>query len=283
MTRDDSKAHTCESILGNKEANLLNQILLCAGRSSLPQTPPAFLSLTYQETQVINKFSCYGSCFLLPLEWSMLFDMAPTALLPPATLALGAACQGHLPASGPDSVSACSRAPHSAHANHPLAGQASASQGDPSSTDLLALSVWIPPVALVSGLLPPLFLWLRCPLVCLGTAEGASLRVRCKPRAVSWRRSPLHALGSSTLQCAGLYWVKRAEEKTSARAASAVPVIDTIRCSLLCHILLPKVDFSCGQRVSVYPAWLKNWAKRTLSLITDNYTLSLWFGFSNCL
>lgn len=45
-----------------------------------------------------------------------------------------------------------------------------------------------------------------------------------------------------------------AEEKTSAGAVLAVPVIDTIRCSLLCHILLPKVDFSCGQRVSVYPA-----------------------------
>lgn len=100
MTRDDSKAHTYESILGNKEANLLNQILLCAGRSFLPQTPPALLSLTYREAQVINKFSCYGSCFLLPLEWSMLFDMVPTALLPPATLALGALCQGHLPAAG---------------------------------------------------------------------------------------------------------------------------------------------------------------------------------------
>lgn len=56
----------------------------------------------------------------------MLFDMVPIALLPPATLALGALCQGHLPAAGPDSVSACSRPPHSAHADHPLAGQASA-------------------------------------------------------------------------------------------------------------------------------------------------------------
>lgn len=54
----------------------------------------------------------------------MLFDTVPIALLPLATLALGAVCQGHLPAAGPDSVSACSR--HSVHADHPLAGQASA-------------------------------------------------------------------------------------------------------------------------------------------------------------
>lgn len=38
----------------------------------------------------------------------------------------------------------------------------------------------------------------------------------------------------------------RANEKTSAWAALAIPVIDTIRCSLLCHILVPKVEFSCG-------------------------------------
>lgn len=56
----------------------------------------------------------------------MLFDMVPIALLPPATLALGALCQGHLPTARPDSVRACSRPPHSAHADHPLAGQASA-------------------------------------------------------------------------------------------------------------------------------------------------------------
>lgn len=61
----------------------------------------------------------------------------------------------------------------------------------------------------------------------------------------------LEAALHSVLPCARS---SGAEEKTSARAASAVPVIDTIRCSLLCHVLLPKVDFSCGQRVSVYPA-----------------------------
>lgn len=56
----------------------------------------------------------------------MLFDSGPIALLPRAALALGAVRQGHLPAAGPDSVSACSRPPHSGHADHPLVGQASA-------------------------------------------------------------------------------------------------------------------------------------------------------------
>lgn len=56
----------------------------------------------------------------------MLFDSGPIALPPPAALALGAVCQGHPAAAGPDSVSACSRPPHSEHADRPLAGQASA-------------------------------------------------------------------------------------------------------------------------------------------------------------
>lgn len=72
-----------------------------------------------------------------------------------------------------------------------------------------SFSVWIPPVSLISDLLLPLFLWPRCPLVCLGTAEGASLSVKYKPRAVSWKHSPLHAPGSSTLQCAALCSVKQ--------------------------------------------------------------------------
>lgn len=82
-----------------------------------------------------------------------------------------------------------------------------------------SFSVWIPPVSLVSGLLPPLFLWLRCPLVCLGTAEGASLLVKYKPRAVSWRHSPLHALGSSTLQCAALHSVKHSWGEDQCRSS----------------------------------------------------------------
>lgn len=283
MIRGDSEAHTCEGILGNKEAHLLNQIPLCASRSSLPQTPPAFLSLTYQETQVINKFSCYGSCFLLPLEWSMLFDMVPIAFLPPATLSLGAVCQGHLPSAGPDSVSACSRplilcmltVPW--RVRHPPA-QEDLSSTEPASPCLDSSCIsrfWSPSSSLPPAEMPP------------SLPRNSRRWHRC------WSNINPELLPGGTLHCmlleAALYSVlpctgsSRAEEKTSARAVLAVPVIDTIRCSLLCHILLPKVDFSCGQHVSVYPAWLKNWAKRTLSPITDNYTLLLQFGFSNCL
>lgn len=48
----------------------------------------------------------------------------------------------------------------------------------------------------------------------------------------------------------------RAKKTTSTQAALAIPVIDTVRCSLLCHILVPKVEFSCGKHVSVYPTAL---------------------------
>lgn len=69
------------------------------------------------------------------------------------------------------------------------------------------------------------------------------------------------------------------EEKTSTQAALAIPGIDTIRCSLLCHILVPKVEFSCGKHFSVYPTspWKTELRQYCLWLQTIIYCCFSWY------
>lgn len=172
MTREDSKAYINQDILGNREVNFLYQIPVCRN-CSLPQTPPGSLSFTCQETQVVNKSSCYGWCLLLLLERPMLSDMGPTALPPPAALALGAACQGHLPTPGPDIMSACSHPLILGILTIPWRVRHPPSQEDLSSTELVSVCL---DSSHISRFWPPSsFLPLdEMLLVCLGTAESDS-------------------------------------------------------------------------------------------------------------